>query len=447
MSKILLIQPSFEPGLTVPNLNSTMPLGLIYIGTVLKHNGHQIKIFDRNLNPSDQELLNLIRKNYDFIGISSYTSRMLYDAIKVSKMAKENSNSIVVWGSYHATSVPENTLKNEYVDYIVRGEGEETFLNMVNLHEKGKSFSNLNGVNLNPAAPAIDMDKLPFPDYDLVEVKKYPNFYISTSRGCPYRCSFCYNSYGPNCMQPYKEFSFNKSVELIRNLSSKYKKRTFTIVDDNFPSNRERLKLMSREMRNMDIKFDICCRANYCDMETLSYLKKAGCWQIQIGVESGSQRVLNFLKKGTTVKMNADAINNCHKIGIMTHASFMIGIPTETIEELNETLRFVKNNKPDLGGAGIFQPFPRTKLWDYCMERGIIKEPKTTEEWAGLYPTGYNKVNMKVSDIPNETLMQYHHNLNKMINKGRNLKKIFLYLKSRRMPDYRRVISILKPRI
>lgn len=444
MSKILLIQPSLEPNRKNNSLNATMPLGLIYIGSMLKHHGHDVKIFDRNLNISDDVLKNFLKKNFDFIGISTYTGNMLYDAIKVSKMAKEYSDSIVVWGSYHPTSVPEQTLQNDYVDYVIRGEGEETFLNMINLYEKKKDFSKLNGVNLNPAAPPIYIDKLPFPDYDLIEIKKYPNFYISTSRGCPYRCTFCYNSYGSDCMQPYKEFSFKKSVELIGNLSSKYKKRTFTIVDDNFPSNRERLKKISNEMRKMDVKFDICCRANYADLETLYYLKRAGCWQMQIGVESGSQRILNFLKKGTTVKMNADAIANCHKTGIMAHSAFMIGIPTETIDDLNRTIKFINKTKPDLGGAGIFRPFPKTKLWDYCMEKGLIKEPQTTEEWAEKYPNGFNDITMRVSDIPDEILLRYHKTLNKIINKGRYFKKLMLYLKNGRLPDYRRVISNVK---
>ena len=444
MSKILLIQPHENIKANRHTNNLTMPLGLIYIGSMLKHHGHNVRIFDRNRSSSDNFLKNLLKKEYDFVGISSYTGKMLYDSIHVSKIVKGNSNSIVVWGSFHPTSVPETTIKEPFVDHIIRGEAEDVFLEMINLHEKRKDFSKLKSVDLNPPAPCPDIDKLPQIDYSLIDVNKYPNFYISTSRGCPYRCTFCYNSYGSQSMQPYRSLSFEKSMNLIESLVSKYKKRTFTIVDDNFPSDRKRLKKMSYEMKKLDTRFDICCRANYTDMETLSHLKRAGCWQMQIGIESGSQKILNFLKKGTTVKMNAEAIKNCRKAGILSHCSFMIGIPTETIEDLKLTEKFIQTHKPDLGGAGIYYPFPKTKLWDYCKEKGFIKEPKTTEEWADISPYGFGEVKIKVSEIPEKILWDYHVKLNKMINKGRDFKKLLLYIRNKRIPDYRRVIPAIK---
>jgi anaerobic magnesium-protoporphyrin IX monomethyl ester cyclase len=443
MSKILLVQPNNE-GKKLYKYDCAMPIGLIYIGTVLKHNNHEVKILDRNLYPSDDYLKELLKRGYDFIGIGAYTGRMLYDAVEVSKIVKENSSSIVVWGSFHPTIVPEETLKNPYIDHIIRGEGEEIFLEMVNLHEKGRDFTKIKGLDLNPLATPPDINSFPPIDYGLVEIEKYPNFFVSTSRGCPYKCTFCYNSYGCDSIKPYRNLSFEKSVELIENVVNKYKIKTFTIVDDNFPSDKEKLKKITPIMNKLGIRFDTFCRANYADIETLKLLKSAGCWQIQIGVESGSQRILNFLKKGTTVKMNSEAIQNCKKVGIFSHTSFMIGIPTETIEDIKETIEFIKKNKPDLGGAGIFHPFPKTILWDYCVEKGLIKEPKTIEEWAESYPTGFSGVKMNVSGIPDEVLLKYHKYINELINKGRYFRKTLLYLRNGRIPNYKRIMSILK---
>jgi len=441
MSKILLIQPN-EEGKEV--FDASMPLGLIYVGTILKENDHHVKILDRNLNYSDEDLKSILKKEYDFVGIGTFTGKMLYDAVKVSKIVKKYSNSIVVWGGFHPTIDPEQTLKNPFIDHIIKGEGEETFLKIVEMKEKGKDFSKLRGIDLNPPAEPPNLEHLPLPNYNLVEINKYPNFYVSTSRGCPYRCTFCYNSYGTKCMKPYRNMSFEKSIQLIREVVYKYKRKTFTIVDDNFPSDKERLKRICSEIKRLDIRFDTFCRSNYADLETLNILKKAGCWQIQIGVESGSQRILNFLKKGATVKMNAEAIKNCRKVGILSHASFMIGLPTETIENLKSTINFIETYRPDLGGAGIFHPFPKTKLWDYCIEKKLIKKPETLEEWADRYPTGFSGIKMAVSEIPNSLLLDNYKYINKLLNKRRYSKKVILYLKNKRIPDYKRVLSSIK---
>ncbi len=444
MAKILLVQPSFAKKTANP-YPPAMPLGLLYIGTVLKKNNHNVKILDRNLKPSDKYFKELLKNNYDFVGIGTFTGKMLYDAIDISKMTKENSDSIVVWGSFHPTIVPEQTLANPYVDYIIRGEAEETFLKMVELYDKKQDFSKLNGVNLNPDAIPPDINKLPFPDYDLIDVNAYDTFFISTSRGCPFKCTFCYNSYGSRSVKPYRDLSAEKTIKLIEYLTLKYKKSTITIPDDNFPSNRERLKKVANGIKKLDLKIYTFCRSNYADLETLNDLKKAGIWAVQIGIESGSQRILDFLNKATTVEMNANAIKNCRKIGIWSDTGFMLGIPTEKIQDMNATLKFIKQNKPDSGGMNIFHPFPKTKLWDYCIEKKLLKPPATTEEWAAHY--SMNDVDMNVSEHPDKILLDYAKIGNQMLNKNKYLKKTLLYLRARRIPNIKRVLFAIKTKI
>ena len=443
MGKILLIQPAFSK-----DSSPSMPLGLIYIATLLKNNGHKVKILDRTVNNSDKYLEFLLKKNYDFVGIGTFTGPMLFDAIKISKMTKDFSSSIVVWGSFHPTIMPEQTLEQKYVDYIVRGEGEETFLQMVELYDKKKSFSKLNGVNLNPLAKPIDINSMPFPDYDLINVKDYDEFFILTSRGCPYRCNFCYNSYDKNCIKPFRNLEANKTIKLIETLTSKYNKKTFTIPDDNFPSDIKRLKNISNGIKKLGLSFYCLSRANYANLETLSYLKKAGAWNIGIGIESGSQKILNFLKKGTTVQMNSNAVKNMKKVGIASEGSFMIGLPTETLDDINQTWDFIKKNKLDNGGVKIYQPFPKTKLWDYCVEKNMIKDiPKTIEDWATRYVEGFDKVVINVSEVSNGILTNYHKQMNDLLKKGILVKKVFHYIKHNRIPPLNKIYSGIKNKL
>jgi radical SAM superfamily enzyme YgiQ (UPF0313 family) len=402
-----------------------------------------VRILDRDLHPSNEELKEILKEEWDFVGLSTLTSPALYDAIDVSKFVKENSNSTVVWGGFHVMSLPELTLKNPYVDYIIRGEVEETFPKVLELYEKGKDFSKLRGVNLNPPAPPPDLDKIPIPNYDLVELDKYADFPVSTSRGCPYRCSFCYNSYGDKSMKPYRNLDFQKSIELIKNIAYKYKRKIFTIVDDNFPSDIERMKKICDEIAKLNINFNIFCRANNATTEILSYLKKSGCWQVNIGIESGSQRILNLLNKASTVEMNKEAIRNCKKVGMRSFCSIMIGIPTQTLEDIKMTENLIRETKPDSGGVAILCLLPRTTLFDECKKKGLIKEPETLEQWADLVPFGYYEPKTNFSELSDEELMTYRIKLEKLLNKWKYIGKMKLYLKHGRFPSYRRILGIL----
>jgi anaerobic magnesium-protoporphyrin IX monomethyl ester cyclase len=447
MAKILLIQPSSIRNRKETEKDASIPLGLIYIGSALEKANHEVKILDRDLHPSNEYLKQLLDKGYDFVGLGVFTNPMLYDAIDVSKFVKENSKAIVLWGGFHVMSLPEITLKNPYVDHIIRGEGEETIVKIVELYDKKKSFSKLKGVDLNPLACPPNLENVPIPNYNLVELENYADFPVSTSRGCPYKCSFCYNSYGLESMKPYRNLEFQKSIELIRDIAYKYKRKTFTIVDDNFPSDRERMKKICDEIAGLDIRFNAFCRANYANPEILSYMKKSGCWQVDIGVESGSQRILNLLNKATTVEMNKQAIKNCKKVGIMSNCLLMLGMPTETREEMKMTERFIKETKPDFGGVSIFYLLPRTKLFDECKKKGMISEPTTIEGWADLYPINFCEPKTNFSELSNEELVEYRKKLLSLLNQGRYLKKTWLYIKNRRLPSYERILEVLKAKL
>jgi radical SAM superfamily enzyme YgiQ (UPF0313 family) len=441
MAKVLLVQPSSVRNRKRADPSPGMPLGLIYVGSSLEQHGHKIRIFDRDLHPSNEELKEILKEGWDFVGLSTLTSPALYDAMDVSKFVKENSKSIVVWGGFHVMSLPEITLKNPYVDYIIRGEVEETFPKVLELYEKGKDFSKLKGVNLNPPASPPDLSKIPLPNYDLIELDRYADFPVSTARGCPYRCSFCYNSYGDKSMKPYRDLDIEKSIELIKNIVYKYKRRVFTIVDDNFPSNIERMKRICDEIAKLNVNFNVFCRANYATVEVLSYLKKSGCWQVNIGIESGSQRILNFLNKASTVEMNKEAIRNCKKVGIKSFCSLMVGIPTQTMEDIKLTEDFIRETKPESGGVSIFYLLPRTTLFDDCKKKGMIKEPETLGGWADLFPIDFCEPTTNLSELSNEEVKAYKVKFERLLNKWKYIRKVKLYLKHGKLPSYRRILG------
>jgi anaerobic magnesium-protoporphyrin IX monomethyl ester cyclase len=448
MAKVLLIQPSSIRNRKEAEVNVSMPLGLVNVGSSLEMHGHKVKILDRALHPLNEELKEILKENWDFVGLSSFTNPSLYDAIDVSKFIKENSNSIVVWGGFHVMSLPEVTLKNPYVDYIIRGESEETFPKILELYEKGKDFSKLRGVNLNPPALPPDLDKIPIPNYNLLELDKYADFSISTSRGCPYRCNFCYNGYGDNkIMKPYRPLDFDKTIQLIKDVVYKYKRNVFTIIDDNFPSDKQRMKKICDEISKLGVNFNAFCRANNADEETLTYLKKSGCWQVDIGVESGSDRILELLNKGTTAEINKKAIRNCKKVGIMCNCLIMLGMPTETLEDVKMTEDLIKEVRPQNGGSSIFYLLPKTKMWDFCKEKWGLEEPKTLEEWADLFPMNWCEPKTNFSEMSNKEIKDYQVKLDKLLTKWKYFKKIKLYIKNGRRPSYRRVLGVLREKM
>lgn len=414
MAKVLLIQPIYD----IAHLNSPpwIPLALVTLGTIVREKGHKIMIFDRNIEKNDSRLIETIKGfDPDIVGLTAYTGRTLIDVMKISKITKENSKAIVVVGGVHASLEPESLFKYEFIDYAVRGEGELALLDMCNLIDKGKKdFSKIPNVNLNPMRPFINLNDFPLPDYGLIDIKKYPVTTFCTSRGCPGRCKFCYNDYywgrmGKKCVRMYNT---ENTIKMITNVLDKYKIKEFTIADDNFASLSKRTFDVCNALSKYgkDIIFQCFLRADYAYDKILFALKKAGCWSIQFGIESGNQRILDFIQKDTTVEQNALALKKCKKFGIHTDASYMIGLPTETIKDMEKTVDFIKKNKADTMIVKKYAPFPGTEMFEYCVKKGLIKQPEKLEDWTKF---AIDEIEPNVSEIPTPLLMKTINELNK----------------------------------
>ncbi len=428
--KILLVQPSFSYRDIAEN-EINPPLWMVYIGTYLRENGHDVKCFDRNVD-GDLSDLNKVMRDFgpDFVGLSVMTGRMIYDSIRISRNVKDYSRAKVVWGGMHPSLLPKLCLDAPYVDYIVRGEGEQAGLDLI----EGRTDSP--GINMNPLAPLIDINELPEPDYSLIDMDKYEAVTVATSRGCPYRCSFCINRgfYGKHGRQRWRGLSAEKSIELIRKLS-RYGKN-FVIVDDNFTTVKKRTIEICEGIKDLGLRIYMFSRVDHLDEEVVTALKEAGVFQIQFGLESGSQRVLDFIQKDTNLDQQREAIKLCRKHGIMIDASYMIGIPTETEEELQKTVDFIKETKPDYVGLKVYHPYPGSELYDYCVDNGLFDPPETMEEWANLYTM---EETLNTSSIPLEKLEETRKNVEGSVMRKGYVKKLFNMLKRGQVPGPKKI--------
>jgi len=399
MVNILLIQPNYD--LDNPKQIASTPIAIVELATFLNSNGHKSIILDRNIYYDDAKLNTILSEfKPEIIGVSCYTSPMIKDVLYLSRFIKRNTSSLFIVGGIHATLEPKSLLDIPEISYIVRGEGEETLLEICNLVDQNKieDIKNIKNVNYNELRSLIDLKTLPIPDYDLLEINKYPLVSFFTSRGCMGRCRFCYNR-----GRKLRFYDTDKMISLMNHVIDKYNIKEFSIADDNFATRGERTKKICEALSKHKIIFHCCLRADQACDEVMKNLKMAGCWSILFGFESGSQRVLDYLNKDTKVEQNIKAIKIAKKYGIYSSPSFMIGIPTETESEMLETINFIEKNKPDTVNIGYFKPFPATELYDECFKKNKIKQPNKLEDWINFNDTYSSEPN--VSEIPTEKLV------------------------------------------
>ncbi len=442
MTKILLIQPNYHYSTNEAEWEASTPIGLICLGTVLEEK-HDVKIFDRNIPENDDKSLIKTAKNFnpDIVGITTKTGKMIGDAIHISKIIKQNSQAMVIWGGVHPTLRPEITLAHPSIDHIVRGEGEAALLDIADHYEKNKDISKIMNVDLNPMRPFVDLNKIPLPNYELVDVAKYSSIDIVTARGCPYRCKFCYNDafWGKLGMKRWRSYSAERTIEFITTLADKYKnkRKRFAIHDDDFAIDKRRAIEICNSIVPLDLNFFCFLRVNDTTDEMMRALKGAGCWSVQFGLESGSQRILDFIQKDSTIEQNAHAIKQARKFRIFSEGAFIIGLPTETIDDLLLTVKFIHKYPPDVLHMADYRLYPSTHLYNYCIEHGLANEPAKLEEWTNLNPQcGIVPVN--VSEIPTEALINVYTRMQRNVMIRGYIKKFFRMIYERRMPSIKR---------
>lgn len=356
------------------------PLTLLSVATVLKQDGHKVKMIDLSVSKiSEKEIAHEIISTEAVIVLTS-TMTFLEDAAMLSKLKKIKSALLTVVFGAHPTFMPKFCLSHEGIDVLIRGEPEfsirDFFRNLLNKNNlsqaKGIGYKECGTAFLNEEYPYIkNLDDLPIPDRSILPKSKYYNPIISrmpyttaeTSRGCPGKCSFCTapKMYGGH-MRCRSAEKVVEEVEYLKGLGYKeiyYRDETWTTHK---VRNGELLTKMIQKKYNMTWICNV--RAGTVDKDTLKLMKKAGCHLIKVGVESGCQRVLDKSNKKIKISDTADLFKWAKEAGINTHAHLMIGMPGEDRGSIATTIHFIREIKPTTIDVGICTPYPGTDLFD-----------------------------------------------------------------------------------
>ncbi|MGA2681176.1 MAG: radical SAM protein [Candidatus Bathyarchaeia archaeon] len=385
---ITLVNPA-APAMAVMHLPFAL-LGLGYLGAVLEKNEFQVDVVDcQVLKLSFEDFRNEIAKRQpDIVGFTSST--LTYNtAMKLAKIAKEACpNCITVAGGAHVTFWDDKSLEEcPQLDVVVRREGEYTLLELAQRVEEGRSYDDVIGTTCrkdgkivrNPDRPYIeDLDSLPFPARHLWPMERFRELedilYLATSRGCVYWCEFCstVRMHG----RKYRMRSPKNVVDELEFLHKTYGISKFTFCDDAFTVDQSRTEELCREITKRGLKIEWNCgtRVDMLTKDLLVKMKQAGCITVWFGVESGSQQVLDAMKKGITPELTMKVLGWLQEMGMTPIPNVILGFPGETKESAWKTIRFVEKISPhDTGFYNVATPFPGTPMYDMVKEKGWLK--------------------------------------------------------------------------
>lgn len=364
----------------------TQPLGLGYIAAFLERNGAKVAILDNSIEELDpaefkRKVLNL----RPFIVGISVTSSSHNTAMELARLVKEADGSILVAaGGTHASALPRKILENPDVDFVVRGEGEETSLELLEAVKEGKDLAAIKGLVFRaggkvietPERPPIqDIDALPFPAHHLMRMGRYslpasrrltsaPAASIITSRGCPYSCYFC--SHNSIFKGKVRFRSPGNVLAEIKHLHENFGVGEILFWDDSFLLDKKRVLDICGLIRESGIKITWSCssRVDHITDGLAREMRAAGCRLVSFGVESGSPEIRAKLNKGTDLEQIRRAVRICREHNLLSFCSFMLGAPGETEETAAETIAFAMELDPDFAICCIFAPLPGSVFFD-----------------------------------------------------------------------------------
>jgi anaerobic magnesium-protoporphyrin IX monomethyl ester cyclase len=417
--KVLLINPpqTFYPGSDLPAGN--LPLGLMYIAAVLQKNGYKVEILDSFMTGSNLEVKNgvevtmglsfdkialeISNRKPDIVGIAGPFTSQIGNVIKVNAVVKEvDSKILTVVGGPHVTLVPKEFLEEaKAVDIAVMGEGEYALLEIVQHFEGKRDLSKISGIAyrdggkivVNARRPFIeDLDELPYPAYDLVDMERYLSppkaigyrsfqsraVSMITSRGCPFNCCFC--SVHLHMGKSFRAHSAKYVLDHIQYVVDKYNVKNIFFEDDNLTLDLKRFEaicdgLIERKIR-IGWETPNGVRADCLNMNLLRKMKKSGVKSVFVGVESGDQQILDrVVCKSLDLNKVVEFAKNSQEIGLKTGAFYIIGFPGETKQNMHRTVDFALNLKRKYDvGVHLFAATPSygTRLYEECKAKGYL---------------------------------------------------------------------------
>ena len=406
MAKVLLINPSYSSsyaGNKVSVVNPVFPtLGLATISAVALQRGHKVEILDLSWRPYDFELIRnrVLQFKPDVVGITA-TTPLMNQLRDISILVKDISKDIlVIGGGAHPSALPKETLKESMLDVVLIGEADYTFGDICD----GKSFSDIPGIvyrdfyyvsdrdsyqtfSTPPRPPIGNLDELPMPAWHLYNIKDYekisrlycrrkPTTTAEFSRGCVFRCDYCASKI--TLSLGYRKKSPERCAEEVKHLHS-LGFREFTLADDIFTSDQKWAKQVCEAISSKDVDMIWACsngiRVESADDDLFRSMKKAGCYRLSFGFESGNDEILRTFGKGgrASVEQGKIAIKKAKNAGIDVTGFFMVGLSGDTEKTMQETIDFARTLPVDMMKCSICIAFPGTKMFNHYVDKGLIR--------------------------------------------------------------------------
>lgn len=408
IKKIALIRPPFIEVIKNKSISDRIlssifkpkgyepPLGLGYLSAVLEKNGFSVEILD---GQSDVYTLDSIRawfelKKPDIVGVTCL-SYDRYLAYKICALAK-NTGAYTIIGGPHVTFTDMDVLKKfPYIDTVVRGEGEQTILELMNCLERGERFENIQGISYRADGQVVrnsdrelikNLDEIPFPAWHLFPIKKYMYHPVIGSRGCPNNCIYCSS---PAMWR--RKVRFRSAINIVDEIEfviKNYGKKIVHFKDDTLLVNKKWAIEICDEIikRGLDIEWKCLGRVDNIDQELLQKLKRAGCKKIDYGIESGNENILENIKKRIDKGQAKTALKLTRDFGLNSTAYFMLGHPSETVETLNDTFNFAHELRSKNPGFSVVDILPGTYLFEVAKANGVLPRDFNWEEYPGVPP-------------------------------------------------------------
>lgn len=419
------------------NYDVVLPMGILYVGTVLDQAGHQVQLLD--IGPRDMGWQEKIKKfEPEIIGLSIVTTQYQRAKEILETLKPICPKAKYCAGGVHPSALPEETLKDLNLDFVVRGEGEYVMLEVCERLAENRDLVGVKGIcykkdgqiiSNERASLIANLDELPIPKRELMPDDKWylipPGFIrgrfswgvatIMSGRGCPFNCLFCasHNVFGHGM----RRRSVDNVLEEIRYLKRNYKIKGLFFLDDTFTLQDEWLKEFCDKLKKEPDKLIWSCQArgDTVTEEKLKIMKSAGCVQIDIGAESGNDIILNNLNKREKVEDLRQAFAIAKKVGIKTFASFIIGSPDEGEKEIEDTKRFASDVKPDMAVFCILVPYPGTTIYELAKRNNWFTDAgqEFSENWAN-----------KQSETP---VMAINLSPEELVKKRAELENLFLW--------------------
>jgi radical SAM superfamily enzyme YgiQ (UPF0313 family) len=370
-----------------------IPLGIYYLAAYLRRQGHAVKAIDGEVNglTTDDIVARINRFQPELIGISS-TTVAFHRAVEIAAAIKRGQPTLpIVIGGPHASSNVRHALSFAAIDFAVIGEGEVTLEELVTTLAGGGELSRVAGLAFRqngelvvnaPRTPLMDLDALPLPAYDLIpnlaaytpppcNYRKRPVANIITSRGCPNACTFCDRSVFGQCLRQRSAANVAAEIEM---LYRTYGVREIAFVDDTFTLRPQRIRELFDRLDQKNIRFPWSCmsRINTVDHDMLRFMRDHGCWHISLGIESGNEDILRRIKKHISLDQVRQVVRWCRQLRIRSKGFFILGHPDETLETLDQSIRFALELPLDDVVVTINTPIPGSQQYAEAERYGTL---------------------------------------------------------------------------